>query len=114
VNEKRTNLKPLRIGVPSGEHPQVPRRTAGRLRLHNHAWPPELIHRRIVEGQVRDAGRSNAKIFAPRSSRTAMKSLVRRSLGTTCRYCSGAGSCDHLLKVKNRKHPAFSRVVDQF
>jgi bifunctional non-homologous end joining protein LigD len=25
-----------------------------------------------------------------------------------------AGRCDHWLKVKNRKHPAFSRVADQF
>jgi bifunctional non-homologous end joining protein LigD len=24
------------------------------------------------------------------------------------------GRCDHWLKVKNRKHPAFSRVADQF
>jgi ATP-dependent DNA ligase len=25
-----------------------------------------------------------------------------------------AGRCDHWQKVKNPKHPAFSRVVDQF
>jgi ATP-dependent DNA ligase len=24
------------------------------------------------------------------------------------------GRCDHWVKVKNRKHPAFSRVADQF
>jgi bifunctional non-homologous end joining protein LigD len=24
------------------------------------------------------------------------------------------GRCDHWQKVKNRKHPAFSRVADQF
>ena len=24
------------------------------------------------------------------------------------------GRCDHWIKVKNRKHPAFSRVEDQF
>jgi ATP-dependent DNA ligase len=25
-----------------------------------------------------------------------------------------AGRCTHWIKVKNRKHPAFSRVKDQF
>jgi hypothetical protein len=24
------------------------------------------------------------------------------------------GRCDHWVKVKNRKHPAYSRVADQF
>lgn len=24
------------------------------------------------------------------------------------------GRCDHWLKVKNRQHPAFTRVADQF
>jgi bifunctional non-homologous end joining protein LigD len=24
------------------------------------------------------------------------------------------GRCDHWIKVKNRQHPAYSRVMDQF
>jgi bifunctional non-homologous end joining protein LigD len=24
------------------------------------------------------------------------------------------GRCDHWIKVKNRKHPAYSRIADQF
>jgi ATP-dependent DNA ligase len=42
--------------------------------------------------------------------RMGLEGLVSKHRERTYR----AGRCDHWVKVKNRKHPAFSRVQDQF
>jgi hypothetical protein len=75
---------------------------------------PEVIRvRRLPRGDVRDD---------PVDFVSATAEPLNRFLESLCgkvkyRYPAEsyrAGRCDHWLKVKNQKHPAFSRVVDQF